>query len=248
MKSITIRIPEGLKELIAEEAEGNGQTQSDYVRQILEAQVGQVNEEKFQRQSHQNFSLSVVERKTLSLGCQLLLAAHGDLPDELYDAESIHDMMKALEYGYAGEYPRIFSGADDGLTYEECKLAWDILDMFRGIKYSIRDLGRNGWKQTGVVEAEYYGSFRGFDYQVDLESKLARYVDYLVETCRWEEQKEFLQTQGGNSHTEMLPTYRAMLAEFKPAWRKATSRGSRSNLSAKEISRVLLAAPGARLE
>ncbi|WP_313679844.1 YfbU family protein, partial [Corynebacterium stationis] len=58
-----------------------------------------------------------------------------------------------------------------------------------------------------------------------------RYVGYLVETCRWEEQKEFLQTQGGNSHTEMLPTYRAMLAEFKPAWRKAASRGARSNLN-----------------
>lgn len=248
MKSITIRIPDELKALIAKEAEGNGQSQSDYLRQILEAQVGQINEEEFQRQPQQNFSLSVVERKTLSLGCQLLLAAHGDLPDELYDAESIQGTMKALEYGYAGEYPRIFSGANDGLTYEECKLVWDILDMFRVIKYSIQDLGRNGWGQTGVVDAEYYGSFRGFDYQIDLESKLAGYVGYLVETCRWEEQKEFLQTQGGNSHSEMLPTYRAMLAEFKPAWRKAASRGARSNLNAKEISRVLLAAPGAQLK
>ena len=120
--------------------------------------------------------------------------------------------------------------------------------MFRVIKYSIQDLGRHGWEQTGVVDAEYYGSFRGFDYQIDLESKLAGYVDYLVETCRWEEQKEFLQTQGGNSHSEMLPTYRAMLAEFKPAWRKAASRGARSNLNAKEISRVLLAAPGTQLK
>ena len=138
MKSITIRIPDELKALIAKEAEGNGQSQSDYLRQILETQIGQINKEEFQRQSQQNFSLSVVERKTLSLGCQLLLAAHGDLPDELYDAESIQDTMKALEYGYAGEYPRIFSGANDGLTYEECKLVWDILDMFRVIKYSIQ--------------------------------------------------------------------------------------------------------------
>ena len=173
MKSITIRIPDELKALIAKESEGNGQSQSDYLRQILEAQVGQINEEEFQRQSQQNFYLSVVERKTLSRGCQLLLAAHGGLPDGLYDAESIQSTMKALECGYAGEYPRIFSGANDGLTYEECKLVWDILDMFRVIKYSIQDLGRSGWEQTGVVDAEYYGSFRGFDYQIDLESKLA---------------------------------------------------------------------------
>ncbi|MGX1738911.1 YfbU family protein [Corynebacterium flavescens] len=110
-----------------------------------------------------------------------------------------------------------------------------------------RDLRKTGWKQTGVVNAERYGSFRGFDHQVDLESKLAGYVDYLVGTCRWEEQKEFLQAHGSNSRSETLPTYRSMLAELKPAWRKATRRGGRPHLSAVEISHVLLAAPGAQL-
>lgn len=247
MKSITIRLSDGLKDLIAEEAENNGQTQSDYLRQIIETHVGQIREEDFPRESSQELSLSIIERKNLALGYQLLLAARGDLPDELYDAENVKNTVEALENGYAGEYPRIFAGTEEDVTYEECKLVWDILDMFRVITYSIRKLGKDGWENTGVVNAEHYGSFRGFDLQVDRESKLAGYVDFLVRTGRWEEQEEFIATNGGNSHSEMLPTYRPMLAAFKPIWRTATSRGASLYLSAEDIRRVLLAAPGARL-
>lgn len=248
MKSITIRLPEELKDLITEEAESSGQTQSDYLRQLIETHAGQIRKEKFPRESSQELSLTAVERKTLILGYQLLLAARGDLPDELYDAEYFRHVVKALQYGYAGEYPRIFAGTDKELTYDECRLVWDVLDMFRVIKYSVRDLGDNGWERTGVVDAEHYGSFQGFDFQIDLESKLAGYVAFLVSTGRWEEQKSVIETDGGSSHSEMLPTYRSMLAEFKPVWRQVTSRGGRHRLSEEEIKGVLLAAPGARLE
>lgn len=247
MKSITIRLPDELKDLISEEAENNGQTQSDYLRQLIEIHAGQIKEEEFRRKPTQEISLHAVERKTLILGYQLLLATHGDLPADQYDAEDISNAIQALENGYAGEYPQIFAGVDQGLTYDECRLVWDILDMFRVIKYSIRDLGTGGWEHTGVIDAEHYGSFHGFDFQIALESRLAGYVAFLVRTGRWKEQQPVIDT-GGNSHSEMLPTYRSMLAEFKPVWRKATSRGGRHHLSAEEIRDVLLAAPGARLE
>lgn len=248
MQSITIRIPDELKTLISDEAQNKGQTQSDYLRQLIETHAGQVRGEKFRREPNQEVSLNVVERKTLTLGYQLLLASRGDLRDDRYDAEYFRNTVEALEYGYAGEYPQIFAGADEGLSYDECRLAWDILDMFRVIKFSVRDLGQGGWQQTGVVDAEHYGSFRGFDGNLDLESRLIGYVDYLVRTGRWEEQREFLKETRGNSHSEMLPTYRSMLAEFKPAWRKAISRGGRHHLNAEEIRNVLMAAPGAHLE
>lgn len=247
MQSITIRIPDELKNLISDEAQKKGQTQSDYLRQLIETHAGQVREE-FRREPNQEVLLNVVERKTLALAYQLLLASRGDLRDDRYDAEDFHNTVEALEYGYAGEYPRIFAGADEGLSYDECRLVWDILDMFRVIKFSVRDLGQSGWEQTGVVDAEYYGSFRGFDGNIDLESRMIGYVDHLVRTSRWEEQGKFLEETRGNSHSEMLPTYRSMLAEFKPAWRKAVSRGGRHHLSAEEIKSVLMAAPGARLE
>ncbi|AKK09444.1 YfbU family protein [Corynebacterium testudinoris] len=248
MQSITIRIPDELKTLISDEAQNKGQTQSDYLRQLIETHAGQVRGDKFPRESIQEVSLNVVERKTLALGYQLLLASRGDLPDELYDAESFRYSMEVLERGYAGEYPQIFAGADEGLSYDECRLAWDILDMFRVLKFSVRDLGQGGWNQIGVVDAEHYGSFRGFDGNLDLESRLMGYVDYLVRTGRWEEQRELLKETRGNSHSEMLPTYRSMLAEFKPVWRKAMSRGGRHHLNAEEIRNVLMAAPGAHLE
>lgn len=247
MKSITIRIPDELKRLIEEEADASGKTLSEYLREILEMHIGGVSEES-QRDFRRDLALSAVERDSLSLGYQILLAIHGDLPREWYDAESTVHKVKALEGGYAGEYPRILPDADEETSPEECRLVWDILDMFRVIKYSIRDLGEGGWEQTGVINAELYGSFQGFDHQSAFESKLADYVDYLVETGRWTEQKEFLEAQGGNSHHEMLPTYRSMLAEFKPVWRKAIGRGGRPHLTSDEIRRVLLAASGAHLK
>lgn len=248
MQSITIRIPDELKNLISDEAQKKGQTQSDYLRQIIETHAGQVRGEEFRREPVQEVPLNVVERKTLTLGYQLLLASQGDLRDDRYDAEYFRNTVEALEYGYAGEYPQIFAGTDEGLSYDECRLVWDILDMFRVIKFSVRDLGPSGWEQTGVVDAEYYGSFRGFDGNIDLESRMIGYVKHLVRTGRWEEQRTFLEEKRGNSHSEMLPTYRSMLAEFKPTWRKAMSRGGRPHLSAEEIRSVLLAAPGAHLE
>lgn len=248
MQSITIRIPDELKNLISDEAQKKGQTQSDYLRQLIETHAGQVRGEEFRREPVQEVSLNVVERKTLALGYQLLLASRDELRDDRYDAEYFRNTVEALEYGYAGEYPQIFAGADEGLSYDECRLVWDILDMFRVIKFSVRDLGQSGWEQTGVVDAEYYGSFRGFDGNIDLESRMIGYVDHLVRTGRWEEQREFLEKTRGNSHREMLPTYRSMLAEFKPIWRKAVGRGGRVHLNAEEIRNVLLAAPGAHLE
>ena len=248
MQSITIRISDELKNLISDEAQEKGQTQSDYLRQLIETHAGQIGEEKFERESDQDVSLSVVERKTLTLGYQLLLASRGDLGDEYYDAKYFRNTVEALENGYAGEYPRIFAGVDEGLSYNECKLVWDILDMFRVIKSSVGDFGQSNWEQIGVVNAEYYGSFRGFDGNIDLESKMIGYVKYLVHTGRWEEQKKFLEEKRGNSHSEMLPTYRSMLAKFKPAWRKMISQADRVHLSTEEIRDVLMAAPGARLE
>lgn len=243
MQSITIRVSDELKHLITEEAQKKGQTQSNYLRQLIETQVGQVNEEPVEE-----VSLSKVERKTLALVYQLFLSIQGDLPSGLYDKESFRQSAEAFECGYEGEYHHIFAGEETGLSYDECRLVWDILDMFRVIKFSVDTLGQNGWQQTGVVNAERHGTFRGFDGQVDLESRLSGYVKFLVRTGRWEEQKEILAATGGNSHRKMLPTYRSMLAVFKPTWRKVVNRGGRYHLNLEEIRSVLMASPSARLE
>lgn len=246
MKSITIRVPDDLAKLIVGESATKNQTQSEFIREVLESNVGQTSEKQRQQRNDRDVPISPVERKILALGYLNLLAAHGKLPDQLFDADSFKHAVTALEYGYAGEYSAIL-GTDTELTYEECKLAWDILDMFRVLLFSVRELGPDGWKKIGVIDAEHVGTFQGFDYQLDTESRLAGYVDYLVDTGRWEEQKEFVKRNGGNSHREMLPTYRAMLATFNPIWRKAASPGGDPYLSKEQIKRVLLAAPGSQV-
>lgn len=247
MKSITIRIPDDLAELIVRESATKNQTQSEFIREILESNVGQISEKQSQQRNNRDVSISPVERKILALEYCNLLAAHGKLPEELFDADSFQHVVTALEYGYAGEYSAVL-GTDTELTYEECKLTWDILDMFRVLHFSVRKLGPDGWTKIGVIDAEHVGTFQGFDYQLDTESRLAGYVGYLVDTGRWEEQKEFIERNGGNSHHEMLPTYRAMLATFNPIWRKAASRGGDPNLSKEQIKQVLLAAPGSQVK
>lgn len=49
MKTVTLRVPDDLRTLIAEAAEANGQSQSDYMRQAIEIHVKRVNP-KYDRQ------------------------------------------------------------------------------------------------------------------------------------------------------------------------------------------------------
>ena len=42
MQTITLRVPDDLRTLIAEAAEANGQSQSDYMRQAIEVHVKRV--------------------------------------------------------------------------------------------------------------------------------------------------------------------------------------------------------------
>lgn len=245
MKSLTIRVPDSLKELIAVEAAKAGLTQSDFLRRLIETHIGQIEEESFQRESSEDVSLSPFQRKLLSLNYQILLASQGDSSDDRQLRKFYETRIEALNNGYTGEYPGIFGDDPEPLSYSDCKQVWDILDMFRVINASVESLGKDGWETIQIPNAEHFGTFRGFDLQSEHESRLVGYVSYLVDTERWQEQKPFMEVTGGNSHREMLPTYLAMLAEFKPIWRDRLQRGGNYNLTIDDIRRILLSAPGA---
>ncbi|WP_257162698.1 YfbU family protein [Corynebacterium cystitidis] len=114
--------------------------------------------------------------------------------------------------------------------------------MFRILGTSSESHG--GWEKIPVVDAERYGVFRGLGGNDILESKMLSYVHYLVKTGRWEKQAEFISKGRGNSHTRMLPTYRAMLSRFEPIWRNTIRSGLNYRLSENDITDVLLSAPG----
>ncbi|VEH06394.1 YfbU domain [Corynebacterium kutscheri] len=245
MKVLTIRVPDDLRALIADAAEANGQSQSDYMRQAIELHVNRVDPRLEREPAERNFTLTPYERASLVLQHQTLLAAQGDLPKESYDSTWHERAIEVLERGYEGEYPRLFPRQTEALSLYDCELVWDILDMFRVIHFSVEALGENGWDAIGVENAEWFGKFKGFDYQRERESRMAGYTEYLVKSGRWAEQQE-LAKEGMNSHREMLPTYRSMLAAFKPVWREAVRGGGRSHLSAQDLQKILLAAPGAQ--
>lgn len=245
MQTITLRVPDDLRILIAEAAEANGQSQSDYMRQAIEIHVKRVDPDLDRQPTEKNITLTPYERASLILQHQTLLATQRHLPENSYESEWHERAIKVLERGYEGEYPQLFPSHEETLNAYDCELVWDILDMFRVIHFSVEALGENGWDAIGVKNAEWFGKFEGFDYQRERESQMAGYTEYLVKSGRWTEQEELVE-KGTNSHRQMLPTYQSMLGAFKPVWREAVRGGGRSRLSTQDLQKVLLAAPGAQ--
>lgn len=247
MQTITLRVPDDLRTLIAEAAEANGQSQSDYMRQAIEVHVKRVDPKHDRQPTEKNITLTSYERASLILQHQTLLAAQGHLPKESHDSEWHERAIEVLERGYEGEYPQLFPSHAEALNAYDCELVWDILDMFRVILSSVEALGENGWDAIGVEHAEWFGKFKGFDYQNEREIQMAGYTEYLVKSGRWTEQEELVK-EGTNSHRQMLPTYQSMLGAFKPVWREAVRGGGRSRLSTQDLRKILLAAPGAQCD
>lgn len=246
MPSITIRISDETRDRLAEASTGRGITASVYVRQALEdhfrLEDGDVLESR--PGAGQTPELTPVERRVLQMLHRITLAAKGDLTNEYYDAGEEIQAIQALENGFTAEYAQHeFAGIYDPLPQAECELAWDVLDMFRVIGASVRELGNDGWGRLEIADAERHGTFRGLDLNDKREGRLHSYIAYLVKSGRWEEQAD-LMDGGGNSHTRMLQTYRNMLREFKPRW-KAAVRGFDQYLDLEALRAVLLAG-GAR--
>lgn len=253
MPTVTIRLKEQLRDRINEAAEAQGLPISDYIRGALEThltleQAGEVGPDR-PISAATEVSLNPFERKVLQMLHRNLLAAKGDLSDSYYDGELEVRSLKVLENGFMGEYAQEFADIQEPIGRSECELVWDVFDMFRVIQSSVRELGKEPWSQINVEDAEFLGSFQGFDFNDPTESRLGNYAQYLIKTDRWTEQEEAFSRENsyGNSHTQMLPTYRAMLRVFKPLWRETIRGGlARRHLTAKDLEQVLLAAPGAR--
>ena len=250
MPTITIRLTDETRARVTEAAEARGVPVSDLIRGAIEADLalepsGTIGTDR----PEDEVTLTVFQRKVLQLLHRNLLATQQGGEDTSHDPEEDLRALEILEPGFAGEYHREFSDITGPMTQDECELMWDIFDMFRVIQGSVRELGDEGWSQIHVEDAERHGTFRGFDFNRPEEIRLSNYAEFLVEDGRWTEQKEAFsrENDGGNSHSRMLPRYRAMLRVFKPMWSQIVRGGSsRGVLSAEDVERILLASPGAR--
>lgn len=254
MATITIRLKDEIKVRVDEAADVRGIPVSDFVREALEMYLrleasGDIGVDR--PDEKEEVSLTPYQRKVLQLLHRNLLATQGGLDDSYYDHDQEVQALKVLENGYVGEYPAEFTDISEPTSRAECELVWDILDMFRVIQFSVKKLGKDGWDQVKVKDAEYYGTFRGFDFNDSDEIRLANYAEFLVTSGRWTEQEEAFSPKNdrGNSHSQMLPRYRAMLRVFKPLWRQRLRGGGYSGVfSAPDVQKVLLAIPGVQAE
>jgi uncharacterized protein YfbU (UPF0304 family) len=136
-------------------------------------------------------------------------------------------MATVLREGYAGEYGDVFADMRSEIARSECKLLWDILDMFRVLGASIDRLSADDHGALGSANEDPL-RFGGFDRNDPRECRLLGYVHFLVGRGRWAELKPRLAAIGdnGNSHAPLLPSYQRMLAAYTPIYGQ-TAKGAR---------------------
>ncbi len=145
--------------------------------------------------------LSKLER--LNLTNQFLIL------EKLYPEEADHyaKHRKALEEGYVLHYQWIFNHLHPEMSEVECREVLDILEMYRAITWAYLD----GNKTKDVGDHKY--RFPGFDGNEECE-QLAYASYFIVDLGRYSELNYDREYPSFNSHVEMLPKYRAMLASW----------------------------------
>lgn len=220
MATVTIRLDDGTREELEEIARTRGVTFSVLLRDQIDALLGR----QVPMRDDVPHALSFQQRQVLAEQNEILALLHADDESRHY-----HTMAEVLREGYAGEYDMVFGGMQPEMSRSECKLGWDILDMFRVLSASIDRLSADDRAALGDANEDRL-RFGGFDLNDSREGRLLGYVRYLVDMDRWTEIKPRLADIGddGNSHSRRLPIYERMLAVYLPIHEDST-RGKRGH-------------------
>jgi uncharacterized protein YfbU (UPF0304 family) len=176
-------------------------------------------------------SLSLFERQTLALQHQILSQL------DKGEADYHRRMHEVLTQGFTAEYGKVFSPYSE-LPYDDCRLVYDILDMFRVMKASVAELDE-AERDALLADHKYALFFQGFDGNDAREGKMASYVDYLQATDRWTDLTEDVKAaDGGNSHAPMLGRYQGMLGVFRPIWKEAVRGGGGALLTTEQLRQI----------
>lgn len=216
MAMLNVRVDDHVHDQLKRQADEEGVTLSEFVRELLLAAVVPVREEDLRHGDEPApESMRTIDRQVLSLLHRILGRV---LPENANDVDGDLEYQllraKILEEGYVGEYWLEVAGFRTELSKRDCGRVSDILQMFRILTFSIAHLREAGEpineKLAGQLE------FKGFDHNDPLESHMASYVEHLMTEDRWSELKPQLEANdNGNSHSRMLDTYSRMLAEYR---------------------------------
>lgn len=167
------------------------------------------------------------DRLTLSTVERLMLVYQLRILEKLYpdEAEPYSVQRKAIEEGYTLNYNDMTEWLFDEMSVNECEEVYDILNMYRAMTFTYRDLS----DKVGINEKEIM--FEGFD--GNNEGKQFLYTRYLL--CDKNLYVELHNPSDDyNSHTEMLDEYREMLEVYK-------SHGKYPKLSKADLINILKA-------
>jgi uncharacterized protein YfbU (UPF0304 family) len=166
------------------------------------------------------------ERLTLSYQLRILEKLY---PDE---AKSYANHREAIERGFKLHYDWLTEYFDnDEMSPEDSKEVMSILDMYRAIRHSLRNVTDKS------LTDHRYAKFPGFDGNNEPQYG---YALYLIEDLgKWAMFKDSANTgfDGLNSHMPMMDTYRAMLR----VWQSIESVEARHDMSADDLRKVLAA-------
>ncbi len=236
MVTISLRIEETLRDELEETAKTRGTSVSDIIRQAIEIRLGHG----VARDSLAPHSMSKADRHRLVLLHEILKRLD---PDECDYHEG---RIEVLNRGFTGEYGAEFVGVEAELSLSDCKLVWDILDMFSVIQSSVMKISIDNLNAFGEhTEADL--KFSGFDANDELEGSMLAYAQYLVAHDRWTSLASCFgdEYDRGNSHMPRLPVYRRMLEIYRPIWQQILTghgRGAdRYILSESELMEIIKA-------
>jgi uncharacterized protein YfbU (UPF0304 family) len=136
-------------------------------------------------------------------------------PPGAEDADLPYHLSRArvLEQGFTGEYWGEASGFATELSKRDSRRVMDILQMFHILTISVK---RHAAETDIEPDLATQLAYRGFDHNDALEGQMASYVEHLMSGGRWSELRPFIEeSDGGNSHMEMLDTYGRMVAEYR---------------------------------
>jgi uncharacterized protein len=146
----------------------------------------------------------------LTIKDRLIIANQLRILEALYpkEAADIARHRTAIERGYQLHYDWLVNSFEKELSEEQCREILEILDMYRALKFSYKEL-----KDKRDINEEDL-RFPGFD--GNNEPAELGYVNYFViDLERFNELRDTRALPVFNSHMPMLERYRRMLAIWK---------------------------------
>lgn len=213
MPTISIRVSDDLKTRLENLAQESESTLSGVILEAINAMTGGSRAEFPENTAP--YTINNTNRLILRNQELLLSMCEG------FDEREREDHAKnaaILESGYTSDYTTVFAPLRPEVPYSLCEELYDILDMFRVLRFSYEKLNDD---EKGQVE-ERDISFRGFDFSDSIESPLSSYVEFIFEDDKYKELKEPMRrfSDDGNSHALLLPMYRRMYLCFNQIWRE----------------------------